>query len=271
MEDILLLGAHDRRSAIEAKTVDTTVDSGAAEVVEPPTFAPGHRVKPSPGSRAGARYRTASGLVIANQGESRAATRTEGWYFRDATFQVADMAKPLVSAGRITAQGHRIVLDDGDAAHFQNNRTGSKVKLDNEGYIRMMNVHLVPAKTRCWRVGFHPARRLSPLANVSVSPPEDARPCHISGRTHTASDGQTAPPKYERGSNVLRRRSSRRTSRSKSTCSATCHIGRCAHSAFQEEARARRTGEEERATQCMAPVIGMSCATTQMRSRQPMP
>lgn len=56
------------------------------------------------------------------------------------TFQVADIAKPLVPAGRNTSKGLRIVLEDDDAC-IQRRKTRRRYL-----YIRVIRVLVVPAK-----------------------------------------------------------------------------------------------------------------------------
>lgn len=124
-------------------TIDITVDSGAAEVVAPPTFAADYTTKPSAGSKNSTKYRTASGNMIANQGEKRVKTMTAGGDTRTMTFQVADVTKPLAPAGRITSKGHRIVLDD-DKAYIQHETTGRKIQLHKKGNVFVMGMTIMP-------------------------------------------------------------------------------------------------------------------------------
>lgn len=57
---------------------------------------------------------------------------------------IADLTKPLTSAGRTTAKGHRIVLDDKDS-HIQHSATGRNGKLHNKGNAFAMCVRIQPA------------------------------------------------------------------------------------------------------------------------------
>lgn len=54
------------------------MDSGAMEVVAPPSFAPDHRPRASTGSNKGVVYRAASGNMLANHGRQRVRIETEG-------------------------------------------------------------------------------------------------------------------------------------------------------------------------------------------------
>lgn len=140
IEDLLLFSSNAKQT-----THEKPVDSGAAGVVAPPAFAPDFAVNASPGSSAGARYRTACGNQIANEGEKRVTLRTESGELRTMTFQVADAAKPLASAGRITARGHRVVLDD-DILYILHKATNRKVPLYRTGDVFEMHVNVMPPK-----------------------------------------------------------------------------------------------------------------------------
>lgn len=63
-----------RTSGNDAMKLDITDDSGAVEVVAPPSLATANSTITSRGSRSGTRYRAASGAMVANLGEKRA-----GW------------------------------------------------------------------------------------------------------------------------------------------------------------------------------------------------
>lgn len=140
--DDLMAVQQERARKASGQVLEITVDSGAAEVVAPPTFAAGYATRPSAGSRSGARYRTASGNLISNQGEKRITMTTEEGETRTMTCQIADATKPLASAGRITSKGHRIVFDDDDA-YILHKATGCRIKLYKNGNVFIMKVRIV--------------------------------------------------------------------------------------------------------------------------------
>lgn len=59
------------------------------------------------------------------------------------TIQIADVTRLLASADRITAKGHRIVLDD-EHAHILHKATGRKVNLHKKGNAFVMHVRIRP-------------------------------------------------------------------------------------------------------------------------------
>lgn len=78
VEELPILAGKGGKRPTESPMIDIAADSGAAVVVAPPALALGYALKSSAGSRAGTQYRTASGAVIANQGEERANVH-RGW------------------------------------------------------------------------------------------------------------------------------------------------------------------------------------------------
>lgn len=68
----------------QTQAMHITHDFGAVEVVAPPTFATDYKIRPSPGSRSGAKFRRAIAHVVASQGE-----------------------KDCVEGGRTKREGHR--------------------------------------------------------------------------------------------------------------------------------------------------------------------
>lgn len=69
VDDTMTIQTGDQRRQKKAPyTIDITVDSGAAEVVAPPTSAADYLTSPppAPGSRNGTKYRAASGNMVAN-------------------------------------------------------------------------------------------------------------------------------------------------------------------------------------------------------------
>lgn len=136
----------ERSQLGQGQVVKITVESGVAEVVAPPTFAAEYSTRPSPGSKAGTKYRTASGSIVANLGEKRVKMRIEDGDAPVMTFQVADVTKPLASAGRITSRGHRILLDDDDDddAYIQHKESKRKVRLHKKGNAFVMRMRVMP-------------------------------------------------------------------------------------------------------------------------------
>ena len=119
--------------------VEMPVDSGAAEVVAPMSFAPAYAVEESEASKRGVAYRAASGHRMPNMGQKKVDFVTEDGDTRRMTFQITNVTKPLASAGRITAKNHRIILDDTPGeSYIENKITGHKTTLHKKGNIFVM-------------------------------------------------------------------------------------------------------------------------------------
>lgn len=68
VDGIMIFQCDGARKTGEARVVEITVDSRAAEVVAPTSFA---QDDPTRGSRSGAKYCSASGNIITNRGEKK--------------------------------------------------------------------------------------------------------------------------------------------------------------------------------------------------------
>lgn len=119
--------------------------SGTAEIVAPPNFAADSVTKRSAGPKAEAKYRTASGHIVANLGKRIVTRRAEDGEARGMTFQVADVTKPLAPPGRIASRGHRRLLDD-DEAYIQHMENKRNVALHKKGNVNVarMEMHATP-------------------------------------------------------------------------------------------------------------------------------
>lgn len=74
------------------------------------------------------------------------------------TLQTADVTEPFASAGRITAKGHRVVLDD-VGAYIEHKASGRLVKLHQKGNVFIMRVQVMPDVTCS-------SRRLTPWTSI---------------------------------------------------------------------------------------------------------
>lgn len=146
IDDVMILSHGGETNACETRFMEITTGPGAAEVVATLGFAQAYPIKPSTGSRTGAKYRAVRGNAIANQVGKRVTMRTDARYLRMMGFHISDDTKPLASPGRITSRWHRIVLDDGDDdnADLQHKKRGRKVRLHKKGSVFAVRVHVAP-------------------------------------------------------------------------------------------------------------------------------
>ena len=70
---------------------------------------------------------------------------TENGERKRMTFQVADITKILVSAGKIVSKGHKIVLDGGgEGSYILHKATGSRTPLYRKGNVFVMRAWVEP-------------------------------------------------------------------------------------------------------------------------------
>ena len=90
--------------------VKVIMDSGAAESVCPRTMAPQFTVHDSIASRAGVYYTSANGGKIMNLGEQHVPVCLSNGARTIATFQVADVSRPLMSVSKLCEMGNRVIF-----------------------------------------------------------------------------------------------------------------------------------------------------------------
>ena len=109
------------------------LDSGASDHVASKADIPGQTVVPSVGSKARRSYVDASGHPILNQGESTVAIRLPAGGDRtndgQATFQVADVSRPLLSVSKICEKGNDVLCRK-DAAYVLDSQANIVAKFE---------------------------------------------------------------------------------------------------------------------------------------------
>ena len=90
--------------------VKVIMDSGAAESVCPRSMAPQFMIQDSVASRAGVYYTSANGGKIMNLGEQHVPVCLANGARTIATFQVADVSRPLMSVGKLCEMGNRVIF-----------------------------------------------------------------------------------------------------------------------------------------------------------------
>jgi hypothetical protein len=119
--------------------LEAVVDSGAAESVAPSSMAPWLPTKPSEGSRRGQCYLSASGAKLENKGEKRFDMVTAEGNWAEATFQVAEVTRPLCSVTKICDRGNRVVFE-AEGGYIQNYATGVKTKFSRQNNVYVMEM-----------------------------------------------------------------------------------------------------------------------------------
>ena len=127
-------------------TMEVTADSGAGDHVASKADAPGHPVKESAASRRGGKFVGAGGHKIPNQGEMlvrmEAPCEGEDESSIAATFQGADVCRPLFSVARICDKGNNTMTFDKSKALVKNPHGKVLCKFERQGnlYVAKMKV-----------------------------------------------------------------------------------------------------------------------------------
>ena len=124
--------------------VETVLDSGAAESVAPSSVAPWVKVRESVGSQNGQTYQSASGTKIANEGEKELQVVTEDGIEAEATFQVADVTRPLSAVSKICDKGNMVVFTQ--EGGFIQNGMGHRTFFRRENNVYMMDLYIKAPK-----------------------------------------------------------------------------------------------------------------------------
>ncbi len=127
-------------------TMEVTADSGAGDHVASKADAPGNPVKESAASRRGGKFVGAGGHKIPNQGEMlvrmEAPCEGEDESSIAATFQGADVCRPLFSVARICDKGNNTMTFDKSKALVKNPHGKVLCKFERQGnlYVAKMKV-----------------------------------------------------------------------------------------------------------------------------------
>ena len=120
-------------------SIEVVMDSGAAESVAPSDMAPWVPIKESDGSRAGRKYISASGEVLQNLGEKMVSVYTNEGMPAEATFQVADVTRPLCSIARVCDQGNTVVFTS--TGGYIENGHGQRTNFERKNNVYTMQFH----------------------------------------------------------------------------------------------------------------------------------
>ena len=92
------------------RKIRVVMDSGAAECVAPRDMAPQYRISDSVASRSGVFYTSADGGRLDNLGQQELPIAFDNGTRAVATFQIANVSRPLMSVSRICELGNRVLF-----------------------------------------------------------------------------------------------------------------------------------------------------------------
>ena len=113
------------------KLIEGVFDTGAVHSVTPPGIFAG-KMRPSPMSRAGKKYRGPDGTGICNLGQLDVRFATDEGVHTGLTFQVANIERPLIAGTHVTAAGNEVTLREAEGV-IKNLKTGRQIKLHKRG------------------------------------------------------------------------------------------------------------------------------------------
>ena len=119
--------------------IEVVMDSGAAESVAPADLAPWVAIQESAGSKAGRKYLSASGEVLANLGEKKIDVYTNEGQPATATFQIADVTRPLCSIARVCDQGNVVVFNS--SGGYIENSSGQRTCFERSNNVYTLEFH----------------------------------------------------------------------------------------------------------------------------------
>ena len=126
-----------------------TVDSGAADNVIPRRMVKGkyNRIKPSPGSRRGVYYVSATSGRIANEGECNFHFQTKDGEKQEFTFQIAEVNKALCAVSYLVDHGYLVTFDQDersgiDTSRITHKKSGKMIPLSREKNVWTIDAYI---------------------------------------------------------------------------------------------------------------------------------
>ena len=110
----------------------------------PPIHGPQFAITDTDASRAGVFYTAADGGRIMNIGETTVPIALENGVTTSATFQVADVSRPLMSVGKVCEMGNRVLFGAG-GGYILNIATGSATPFHKKDGIYIFTMWIPPA------------------------------------------------------------------------------------------------------------------------------
>ena len=119
--------------------LETVVDSGDAESVVPVQMAPWVPRQESEGSKRGQTYLSASGEKLPNMGEKKFDMVTSEGNWAQATYQVAEVTKPLCSVSKMCDKGNRVVFELG-GGYVKHIKSGTRTRFTRQNNVYVMEM-----------------------------------------------------------------------------------------------------------------------------------
>ena len=124
--------------------IESVMDSGAAESVAPADLAPWIDAVESEGSRRGQMYVSASGDRLPNLGEKKLRVITEEGHPAVATFQLADVTRPLCSISKVCDRGNTVTFHA--TGGYITSATGEQTEFRRQNNVYVLDMYMKSPK-----------------------------------------------------------------------------------------------------------------------------
>ena len=123
--------------------IEVVLDSGAADSVCPRNMCPQFPIEDSEASKAGVYYTGANGGKLFNLGQTHVPVSLDNGSRSLATFQVADVSRPLMSVSKVCEMGNRVVFGAA-GGYILNIATGATTQFIKKDGIYVFNMWIPP-------------------------------------------------------------------------------------------------------------------------------
>ena len=123
--------------------IEVVLDSGAADSVCPKEMCPQYAVEDSDASRAGVYYTGANGGKLYNLGQTHVPVALDNGARAMATFQVAEVSRPLMSVSKVCEMGNRVIFG-ANGGYILNLETGGTTQFVKKEGIYIFNMWIPP-------------------------------------------------------------------------------------------------------------------------------
>ena len=120
--------------------IESVMDSGAAESVAPPDIAPWIAAEESEGSKRGQTYVSASGDRLPNLGEKKLKVTTAEGNRATATYQLADVTRPLCSISKVCDRGNAVTFTA--EGGYITNKSGEVTKFRRQNNVYVLDMYV---------------------------------------------------------------------------------------------------------------------------------
>ena len=125
----------------KGRTIELTVDSGAAETVTSETEIPEFPTVNPSGPERDTTYILPDGSHVGNQGEKHVEVTTKAGSRCTVRMQVTGVRKSLMSVSKVCDAGHRVIFDK-HGGYIEHETTGQRTSFERKGGVYSLRLNL---------------------------------------------------------------------------------------------------------------------------------